>query len=100
MIAPYYQDDLVTLFHGDCLAITDWLRADVLVTDPPYGTQFSEANPNGGYGRRQNAGLGPQGFTIATVRPPKRVVLAPPFWAGRPRLSSGGHSLLNPPGSW
>jgi hypothetical protein len=39
-VRPYYTDDLVTLYHGDCRDATAWLAGGVLVTDPPYGMAF------------------------------------------------------------
>ncbi|AVJ50711.1 hypothetical protein SEA_OGOPOGO_72 [Mycobacterium phage Ogopogo] len=97
---PYYQDDQVTLYHGDCLEIDAWLAADVLVTDPPYGTQFSADNPNGGYGRRQNADNGRVGFVIANDGTTETRDAALTLWGSRPALVFGSPRLPDPPGNW
>ena len=97
-VKPYYSDDHVTIYHGDCLELADlWTCADVLVTDPPYGTQFSEANQGGGYGRRQNAGLGPEGFVIANDASTDTRDAALAVWGDRPALVFGSPRMPDPP---
>ncbi len=43
MSEPYYQDDYVTIYHGDCRGILPELAAnsvDLVLTDPPYGMGY------------------------------------------------------------
>ena len=38
---PYYQDDTVTLYHGDCLELMNEIpdgSVDMVMADLPYGT--------------------------------------------------------------
>lgn len=67
----YYEDEWVTLHHGDSRVITDWLEADVLVTDPPYGRNWHSGqgmtNSNGG-GRGSKAHEGIAGDRDTTAR--------------------------------
>jgi len=38
---PYYLDDAVTIYHGDCREILPTISgADLVITDPPYGMNF------------------------------------------------------------
>jgi hypothetical protein len=88
MTAPYYQDDLVTLYHGDCREVTAWLEADVLVTDPPYGRawksgQFSNA--------RKPAETQITGDHSAAARDD---ILA--MWGDRPALVFGSWRVTRP----
>jgi len=58
-LVPYYQDDAVTIYHGDCRVIVPQLgRFDLLLTDPPYGmawntdsTRFTGGEHKRGTGR-------------------------------------------------
>lgn len=43
----FYEDEYVQLHHGDCRGIRGWTRADVLVTDPPYGMEFQSNQRKG-----------------------------------------------------
>ena len=39
---PYYEDDSVTIYHGDCKELLPDLVFDVVVTDPPYGINYEQ----------------------------------------------------------
>ncbi len=98
-MTPYYADDLVTIYHGDCREWMPSLDFDAILADPPYGTAFDgvvgdESFPFDllpgsvpcvafGSPKRHVADL------MAFARPPDRVMIwAPAFsWS---KQSAGG----------
>ena len=99
---PYYSDDYATIYHGDCREVTEWLAADVLVTDPPYGIGWTVSSFNGG---RQHDGIANDDDTTARDEALRmwgdRVALA--FGStggveiGRPSTCSGRAGRTYPP---
>lgn len=69
MTVPYYADDRVTLYLGDCREITEWLGADVLVTDPPYGRAWRQGRLKAeGQADDSHAGIAGSGSTLVAAR--------------------------------
>jgi DNA modification methylase len=68
MSTPYYQDDNVTIFHGDCREIPEWLACDVMVTDPPYGRNWKHGDTKSAIGGKDNSHAGILGDKDTTAR--------------------------------
>jgi DNA methylase len=85
-VSLYYEADGIRLWHGDCRDLTDWLTADVLVTDPPYGIGWSRSAFNS---RDTHPGIANDGDT--SVRD-----TALNLWGDRPAVVFGS-PLLPPP---
>jgi site-specific DNA-methyltransferase (adenine-specific) len=72
MNAPYYQDESVTLYHGDCrevLANMSDGAVDCVVTDPPYGErthQMTRSNSQGAKRHGNRVLSGSFGFDSVT----------------------------------
>ena len=46
-VTPYYQDDAVTIWHGDAREILPDIEADLVLSDPPYGISFESKKSRG-----------------------------------------------------
>jgi site-specific DNA-methyltransferase (adenine-specific) len=69
---PYYEHDGITIYHGDCREILPTLKADVVVTDPPYGTNaysWDKLPPNILIGPRAVFGRLPEMLPLLTSAP-------------------------------
>jgi DNA modification methylase len=85
VIKPYYEEDGIAIYHGDCREILPHVSADVLVTDPPYGIALS-SNWGGEFGDLKVAG---DENTDA-----RDAVLA--LWAPRPAIVFGSWRVARP----
>lgn len=96
-MTPYWSDGQVSLFLGDCREVTEWLAADVLVTDPPYGRAWrsgSGMTNSEGRGRGSIAHGGIAGDADTTTRDE-----ALSAWGGRLAMVFGDPLLTRPAGT-
>lgn len=92
-MTPYWEDDHVRLYLGDCREIDAWLAADVLVTDPPYGRAWRQGrhwDPR--HTDDRHGGIDGDMDTSA-----RDDVLA--MWGDRPAVVFGDLMLAPPPGN-
>jgi len=70
-VKPYYERDGITIYHGDSREVLPTLKADVVVTDPPYGVSFKgkatkHTKASGvGYTTEDSATIGPEILRVA-----------------------------------
>lgn len=90
----YYQDDLVTLYHGDCREHTQWLDADLLVTDPPYGRAWKQGDTGKGRGWASDNHAGILNDSSTAARD-----AALEAWGDKPAIVFGDLMLAPPVGT-
>ena len=49
---PYYDQDNITIYHGDCREILPYLpKVDLVLTDPPYGINIVKVGGGKPFGK-------------------------------------------------
>lgn len=90
----FYEDEYVQLHLGDCRAVRGWTTADVLVTDPPYGMDYTGFGGRKGEPRRSEGRLSVAGDNTTEVR--DAVI---DMWGDRPALVFGRWNVPRPVGT-
>jgi hypothetical protein len=93
-MTPYYQDDSVTIYHGDCRDILPGMTADLVLTDPPYGIG-ADSNPIRGIHRH--------GYSDWDSQRPERETFNAVLAAAPRHIVWGGNyfaDLLPPSSAW
>lgn len=89
---PYYQDDAVTIFHGDCREILPSIApVDLLLTDPPYGMAYKPLRGSDGSKRWVDGVTGDgEPFDPSHLLRYERVILFGANWYAPALPASGG----------
>jgi site-specific DNA-methyltransferase (adenine-specific) len=75
-MTPYYQDDAVTIYHGDCREILPSLpqhSVDLVMTDPPFSVPVTYQNSDDLYPRSWGDLAVMEPFFVEVLREVKRV---------------------------
>jgi site-specific DNA-methyltransferase (adenine-specific) len=92
-VKPSYEDETVTLWHGDCREVDVWLSADVLVTDPPYGRDWKQGR------KPRRRGADDRHAGIAGDKDTATRDEALSLWGDRPAIAFGDLMLSPPSGT-
>jgi DNA modification methylase len=83
MIKPYYEENGITIYCGDCREILPELESvDLVLTDPPYGVNFGgkqtkhTTRDNSGYTTGDNAEIGPIVVNMALAKCNRAIVFS------------------------
>lgn len=82
---PYYDRGGITIYHGDCRQSREWLSADVMVSDPPYGMSYQS-------GWKDSS-------TVANDRDTRARDEALEMWGHKPAILFGRWSVVRPDGT-